>query len=207
MWDERYRQAGGYLFGTEPAEFVKAEARRLSAGARIHCIADGEGRNSVWLAMQGHVVSAADSSSVALEKARTLARDRGVSVDYWLEDVATASWPEAAYDAVFGVFIQFAPPPLRAMIHDGIHRSLIPGGLVLLHGYAPRQIAYGTGGPRAAENLYTLEALASDFPGWEILRAKDYDADLNEGQGHSGKSALIDFIARKPVLDEGPSSR
>jgi SAM-dependent methyltransferase len=198
MWDARYAAAEGYLFGTEPSGFVRARAGVLSPGARILCLADGEGRNSVWLAGQGHRVTASEQSGVALEKARALAAARGVSVRFVQEDIETAPWPEAAHDAVLGVFIQFAPPGLRAAIHAGIRRTLVPGGLVLLHGYAPRQIANGTGGPRAVENLYTLDGLAADFPGWEVLVAEDYDADLAEGTGHHGKSALIDFIARKP---------
>lgn len=198
MWDERYAAAEGYLFGTAPSGFVTAEAGRLASGSRVLCLADGEGRNSVWLAGQGHEVTASEQSAVALGKARALADARGVSLRFVQEDIAQASWPVAAFDAVFGVFIQFAPPDLRAAIHSGIARCLVSGGLVFLHGYAPRQIANGTGGPRAVENLYTLEGLAGDFPGWTVLQARDYDADLAEGAGHHGKSALIDFVARKP---------
>lgn len=198
MWDARYAAAEGYLFGTEPSGFVKARAGLLAPGSRVLCLADGEGRNSVWLAGQGHRVTASEQSGVALGKARALAAARGVAVQFVQEDIAQASWPEAAFDAVFGVFIQFAAPELRAAIHAGIRRTLVPGGLVLLHGYAPRQIANGTGGPRAVENLYTLDGLAADFPGWQVELSADYDADLAEGAGHHGRSALIDFIARKP---------
>lgn len=104
---------------------------------------------------------------------------------------------------MLGIFIQFAPPALRRRIHEGIARSVRPGGLVLLHGYAPRQIANGTGGPRAVANLYTLQALRADFVGWQELRAADYDAVIHEGTGHSGTSSLIDYIARKPRLEAG----
>lgn len=197
MWDERY--AGkDYLFGTAPAAFVVGQGGVLPPGSRILSLADGEGRNSVHLAGLGHQVTAMEQSPVALQKARALAAARGVSVDFRQAGVESWDWSQP-FDAVLGVFIQFAGPALRATIHTGIARAVVPGGLVMLHGYAPRQIANGTGGPRAVENLYTLDGLRADFPGWQILRATDYDAVIHEGTGHSGPSALVDFIARKPT--------
>ena len=196
MWDKRYAEPG-YLFGTEPAAFLAREAGVIASGARVLCLADGEGRNSVWLAGQGLNVVAMEASGVAWGKARDLAAARGVAVDFRQSSVEDWDWSQP-FDAVVGVFIQFAPPALRRVMHQGIARAVVPGGLVLLHGYAPRQIGYGTGGPPVVENLYTLESLRADFPGWQVLRAEDYDADLSEGSRHVGKSALIDFIARKP---------
>ncbi|MCF8510775.1 MAG: methyltransferase domain-containing protein [Rhodobacteraceae bacterium] len=201
MWDERY--AGkDYLFGTEPAAFLAREAAVLPPRCRVLSLADGEGRNSVYLAGLGHRVTAMEASSVALQKARALADARGVEVDFQPATIEAWDWAQP-FEAVLGIFIQFAPPALRKAIHAGIAQAVAPGGLVLLHGYAPRQIANGTGGPRAVENLYDLAELAGDFPGWQVVRAADYDADLSEGHGHSGQSALIDFIARRPVLAAG----
>lgn len=197
MWDQRYDRPD-YVFGTEPADFLRREAGRLAPGSDVLCIADGEGRNSVYLAGLGHRVVAMDPSEVALGKARALAEARGVAVTQRLAGVEEWDWTPEAFDAIAGIFIQFAGPDLRAAIHDGIARTLRPGGLVMLHGYAPRQIGFGTGGPRTVENLYTLDALATDFAGWEVLVAADYDADLAEGTQHVGRSALVDFVARKP---------
>lgn len=196
MWDKRYAEPG-YLFGTEPAAFLAREAGVIAPGARVLCLADGEGRNSVYLAGLGLDVVAMEASGVALGKARALAEQRGVAVEFRQSGIEDWDWDQP-FDAVVGVFIQFAPPAMRQAIHQGIARALVPGGLVLLHGYAPRQIGYGTGGPPMVENLYTLDGLRADFPGWQVLRAEDYDADLAEGTRHVGKSALIDFIARKP---------
>lgn len=197
MWDQRF--AGkDYLFGTDPAAFLQREAGVLAPGSRVLCLADGEGRNSVWLAGLGHRVTAMEASAVALTKARALAAARGVTVDFRHSAIEEWDWSQP-FDAVVGVFIQFAPPALRSVIHEGLARAVVPGGLVLLHGYAPRQIANGTGGPRAVENLYTLDLLRADFPSWQVLRAEDYDAKIHEGTGHAGQSALIDFIARRPA--------
>lgn len=202
MWNERY--AGkDYLFGTEPADFVAQQIGGrtgiLPPGARILSLADGEGRNSAYLAGLGLRVTAMEQSPVALEKARSLAAARGVTVDFRQADIQGWDWSQP-FDAVLGVFIQFAPPAQRAQIHAGIARAVVPGGLVMLHGYAPRQIANGTGGPRTVENLYSLDGLRADFPDWQVLHAADYDAVIHEGRGHSGQSALIDFIARRPAL-------
>ena len=197
VWDARY-SGPGYLFGTEPAAFMAREGGRIAPDSRVLSLADGEGRNAVWLARQGHRVVAFDASAVAVEKARRLAGEAGVEVDFHIAGIEGWGWEAGAFDAVVGVFLQFAGPALRAEIHAGIARTLRPGGLLLLHGYGPRQIGYGTGGPGVVENLYTPEGLAADFPGWEVLRAADYDAELAEGTQHVGRSALVDFIAVKP---------
>lgn len=197
MWDERYARPG-YLFGTEPADFVRREAGRLKPGSRVLCVADGEGRNSVFLAGLGHRVTAFDGSDVALDKARKLARDKGVSVDLHRSGVEDWDWSQS-YDAVVGVFIQFAPPDLRDRMFGWMAQAVAPGGLLLLHGYAPRQVEYGTGGPGIAAHMYTTDLLRERLKGFEFLELSDYDAEIREGRGHSGKSALIDCIARKPL--------
>ena len=161
------------------------------------CVADGEGRNSVFLAELGLKVTAMDGSDVAVEKARALAQNRGVSVDFKVADIATWDWDAGQYDVVVAIFIQFAPPALRDEIFAGLERALAPGGLLLLHGYTPAQIAHGTGGPRAVENLYTTALLTRAFTGLETLYLAEYEADLCEGTHHVGRSALIDFVARK----------
>jgi SAM-dependent methyltransferase len=198
MWNDRYDRPD-YLFGTEPAAFLTAEAHRLPAGARVLAVADGEGRNSVWLAGQGHRVTAMDSSDVGLAKARRLADARGVAVDFRLADIDAWDWAPDAWDAVVAVFIQFAGPAMRRRIFEGIRRTLRPGGVLLLHGYAPRQVDYGTGGPPSRENMYTVPMLEQAFAGWEFLRLADYDAEIDEGAGHSGRSALVDLVARRPA--------
>lgn len=196
-WDARYA-AEGYLFGTEPAAFVAREAERLPAGSKVLCVADGEGRNSVYLAGLGHDVTAFDPSAVALEKARALANARDVTVAVRQAGVEDWDWSRK-FDVVVGVFIQFAPPAMRAELFAGMARAVRPGGLLLLHGYAPRQVDYGTGGPPDAQNMYTEALLREAFKEFEILHLADYDADIEEGAGHSGRSALVDLVARKPA--------
>ena len=196
MWDQRYAKPD-FVFGTEPAEFLRREAARLAPKSRVLCVADGEGRNSVYLAGLGHHVTAFDASPVGVEKARGLAARSGVEVDFRVAGVEDWDWSET-YDAVVAIFIQFAPPDLRDRLFGWMGQAVAPGGLLLLHGYAPRQVEYGTGGPPCAENMYTEEMLRAAYDGWEILRLADYEDEIDEGEGHSGRSALVDLVARKP---------
>jgi len=198
MWDERYA-TDAYIFGTAPSAFLERSADLLKPGEMALAVADGEGRNSVFMAQKGLRVTAMDNSATGLEKARRLAKDKAVDVDFRLADLRTWEWAPAKYDVVAAVFIQFAPPDLRAEIFDGIERTLKPGGLLLLHGYTPKQLEYKTGGPSAEENLYTKDLLKERFGDWDIVRLEDYEDELNEGIGHSGRSALIDLIARRPA--------
>ncbi|MDE2486369.1 MAG: class I SAM-dependent methyltransferase [Alphaproteobacteria bacterium] len=197
LWDQRYSQPG-YLFGERPNAFLARQASRLRPGMSALAVADGEGRNGVWLAEQGLDVLSIDASPVAQEKARALAQARGVALGLELADLSTWSWPEARFDVVAGIFIQFADPVLRPKLFAGMVRALKPGGLLLLEGYRPEQLAYGTGGPRVAENLYTEDLLRQAFADLEILELAAYDAEIQEGAGHAGMSALIDLVARKP---------
>jgi cyclopropane fatty-acyl-phospholipid synthase-like methyltransferase len=109
------------------------------------------------------------------------------------------AWPPAVYDFVVAVFIQFVGPEEREIQFLRLKQAVKPGGRLLLHGYTPRQIEYKTGGPSAVENLYTEDLLRQSFADFEIETLHAYEADVDEGRGHRGRSALIDLIARKPT--------
>jgi cyclopropane fatty-acyl-phospholipid synthase-like methyltransferase len=196
IWNERY--AGEeYHFGTEPNAFLVAQAHLLKAGVPALAVADGEGRNGVWLAEQGLHVLSVDSSTVALDKAKKLAQQRGVDVQFELVDLRQWEWPENNFDVIVGIFIQFAPPDVREQMFASIKRSLKPGGLLLLQGYTRRQLEYRTGGPSQAENLYTEAMLRAAFADMDMLHLSEHDDVIEEGAGHRGMSALIDLVARK----------
>ena len=196
IWNQRY--AGDeYHFGTEPNAFLVSQRARLMLGTDCLAVADGEGRNGVWLAEQGLNVLSLDSSSVAVDKARLLAQRRGVALEVVLADLLEWDWPENRFDSVAAIFIQFAPPGLREQLFTDIKRCLKPGGLLLLQGYTPRQLEYRTGGPSQVENLYTEALLLEAFVDMDILHLSEHDDIIREGAGHSGMSALIDLVARK----------
>jgi cyclopropane fatty-acyl-phospholipid synthase-like methyltransferase len=197
LWDARY-DVPEYIFGTAPNQFLAAQAGRLQPGQSVLAVADGEGRNGVWLAQQGLRVHAIDSSTVAQDKARKLAAERGVTLNIECVDLLTWAWPENHYDVIAAIFIQFVGPAQRARQFAGMRQALKPGGLLIMQGYTPRQIEYGTGGPSAVENLYTEDLLRQAFGDWEMLHLHAHDDVIDEGSHHAGLSALIDMVARKP---------
>lgn len=196
-WNRRYSQ-DGYLFGTAPNSWLVEHAGVWQPGQRVLCVADGEGRNSVWLASQGLVVDAFDIADVGVDKARRLAQQQGVTVNYTLAGCDDFAWTPGTWDGVAAIFVQFADPALRERMFANIVASLKPGGTLLLQGYTPQQLVYRTGGPPQVEHLYTPALLRSAFePAMDILALRDYEAEVSEGSGHSGRSALIGMVARK----------
>ena len=196
MWDERYA-SGEYFFGTRPNAFMVSQHHLLKPGMSCLAVADGEGRNGVWLVQQGLTVLSVDSSAMAASKAATLAQQKGVKLDFKVADMLNWTWGENRFDLVVAIFIQFASPEQRSGLFANIKKCLKPGGLLLLEGYTPRQLEYGTGGPPVAENMYTEPLLRKEFSDMEIVHLKEYDNEINEGSGHKGMSALIDLVARK----------
>ena len=202
-WNRRFG-APGFVFGTEPNSWLRDHAAQWQEGQRVLCVADGEGRNSVWLARRGLQVDAFDIAEVGVAKARALAASAGVVVDYSVCDCDNHPWPEAAYDGVAAIFVQFADPDLRARLFANITRSLRPGGTLVLQGYTPRQLDFKTGGPSIASHLYTEALLRDTFAAMDILELQEYEAELSEGAGHSGRSALVGMVARRRLEQAHP---
>jgi len=195
-WQQRFA-APGYLFGTAPNAFLKSQDGLLRKGAKALAIADGEGRNGVFLAEQGLDVLSVDYSPVAQEKAKALARERGVSLRFELGDMTNWRWPPAEFDVVAAIFVQFATPPQRTQMFAGIKHTLKPGGLLLMQGYRPKQLDYKTGGPSDVTRLYTRDMLEAAFGDFSSLDIREHDDEIAEGSGHAGMSALIDLVGRK----------
>ena len=195
-WNKRF-EGEDYVFGTEPNAYLRENAAHWRPGSRLLCVADGEGRNSVWLAAQGMFVDAFDISEVGVAKAQKLAAVSGVSVDYSVAECDGWPWPSGAYDGVAAIFVQFADPAMRQRMFANIVRSLKVGGVLVLQGYSPKQLEYKTGGPSLLSHLYTEEMLRTAFAATDILELRAYDTDLTEGTRHRGRSALIGMVARR----------
>jgi SAM-dependent methyltransferase len=194
-WDSRF--AGEeYLFGIEPADALKRHLPMLVDAGRTLVVADGEGRNSTFLAQQGFEVVAQDYSPVAVAKAQKLAAQKSVEIEFRVSDIHDFDWTEEQYDNVVAIFIQFVAPDRQAYVFEGLKSALAPGGTLLLHGYTPEQINFGTGGPPNADHMYTRQMLDDAFHDLDILVNRSYHAEISEGKGHSGMSALIDFVAK-----------
>jgi 2-polyprenyl-3-methyl-5-hydroxy-6-metoxy-1,4-benzoquinol methylase len=195
-WNKRFATED-FVFGTEPNDWLREHAAVWQPGQRVLCVADGEGRNSVWLAQRGLQVDAYDIAEVGVAKARQFAAQQGVSVNYSVADCDGFDYGEARYDGVAAIFVQFADPAMRARLFAHIDRCLKPGGVLILHGYTPKQLEYKTGGPPFASHMYTEALLRESFPGFEVLALREYEAELTEGSQHKGRSALIGLVARK----------
>ena len=197
FWNERF-DTQEFIFGTEPNEYlVDQSAKYLKRGDKVLCIADGEGRNGVWLAKQGMQVVGFDASDIALSKAKKFAQDHQVSVEYSFSDTDSYAWPRNTYDAVVGIFIQFADPAMRERIFQNAYETLKPGGIFILQGYTPKQLEYKTGGPSLIEHLYTEELIRNLSKDFNILELSSYERELSEGPRHSGMSAILGLVARK----------
>lgn len=195
-WNTRFA-GDDFLFGTEPNDWLRDHANSFPRGGRVLCVADGEGRNSVFLAKHGFVVDAFDISSAAIKKAQLLAAASNITVNYQLADCDSFSWKPGSYDGVAAIFVQFADPALRGRLFARICESLKPGGVLILQGYTPKQLEYRTGGPSNIDHLYTEAMLRSAFAQLTILELKAYESEIREGSGHCGRSALIGLVARR----------
>lgn len=202
FWSARYHGVGeDYLFGTDPNHFLASQASLFKEGGRVLSLADGEGRNSVWLAERGVKVVASEISPVALSKARHLAEVRGVQVEFCEQDMLAPDWPPAeftaAFDYIVAIFIQFLGGAERADLFRTLETMLRPGGCLLIQGYASGQLQYGTGGPSSPEYLYSIPLLQESFARWEFLHLREYEGVLQEGSAHRGMSALIEAVLRR----------
>ena len=197
MWEERYANAGGYLFGEAPAQMLVENPWMIDGIDTCLCVADGEGRNSVWLARQGLSVTSFDLSPTAVERAHALAAKTGIQVNAQVSEWESWDWSQP-FDLVVAVFVQFMGPEARVRQFETLRQAVRPGGRLALHGYTPEQVEFGTGGPPNRENMYTTELLNDAFGDWRVLRLAAYEREVQEGRGHSGQSALIDLVVEKP---------
>lgn len=192
-WDEEFSKPG-YRYGTEPNGFLVEMAARLPPGARVIAAGDGEGRNGVWLATQGHRVLALDASEVGLAKARALAAERSVAIETATVDLSTYDPVPASADAVVLIFVHM-PPAVRRAAHRNLVRALKPGGLVILEAFHRDQLGRTSGGPKDISMLFDLALLAEDFgPDIRVVHSFEGEVDLDEGRGHIGSGAVVRFV-------------
>jgi SAM-dependent methyltransferase len=198
FWDQRFAEPG-YKYGTEPNAFLRAQATRLTAPADVLVPGDGEGRNGVWLAQQGHRVTAVDYSPVGLQKARALATAQGVTIATALADLGDWSPAPASVDAVVLIYTHL-PGAIRARVHRRLAQGLRPGGWLLLEAFHPAQLAHSSGGPKDADMLYTPEQLDADFAGLLTpVLSWHGETTLSEGPGHQGLAHVTRWIGQRPA--------
>lgn len=195
FWDERYGGNADYVYGTEPNDFLREHADTFPAG-RVLCLAEGEGRNAVFLAAHGYAVTGVDFSREGLRKAAALAATQRVTLDLVEADLAEYEPPEATFSAVVSSWLHL-PPEVRTIVHARALRALVPGGMFLLEAYTPAQLRHGTGGPKDVALLYSCDLLLPDFVGCDLLIARELEREVHEGTLHGGMSAVVQILARK----------
>jgi len=198
FWNTRYAESG-YAYGTEPNAFLVSQQKYLMPGGKALAVADGEGRNGVWLAQQGLDVLSVDASEVGLSKTRELAADRGVQIRTEKVELSTWAWSEQTFDIVAAIYIHF-PPEVRARLHHRMFEALKPGGILILEAFTPAQLNYKSGGPPVLEMLYTADMLRIDFAGGEILLLEETTTELAEGKYHHGPAAVVRLVLRRPAV-------
>lgn len=197
FWDQRYG-AEGYVYGTRPNDYLRSQAHRLRPGMTALALADGEGRNGVWLATQGLDVLSVDKSAVGLAKAAALAREQDVCLTTLQADLLEWGWRPRAFDLVVSIFAHFRPAA-RERINRRIVESLRPGGLVIVEAFHKRQLGRSSGGPKDLELLYTPDYLRVDFGQLDMIELLDGQAVLDEGPFHQGEAEVVRYIGRKPL--------
>jgi SAM-dependent methyltransferase len=197
FWDARYSETG-FSYGTLPNEFLVAATKHIPLG-RVLCLAEGEGRNSVYLAEQGYEVTAVDSSAVGMKKAAQLARSRNVSIVTEVADLSEFIIAPNYWDGIVAIFAHL-PPALRAKIHRAAVEGLRPGGAFVLEAYTQRQLEFGTGGPQSLDMLMTLKTLKDELRGLDLLVAQEIERDFREGRYHHGRGAVVQVVGIKVAV-------
>ncbi|MEZ5666257.1 MAG: class I SAM-dependent methyltransferase [Alphaproteobacteria bacterium] len=195
FWDQRYADSD-YFYGTAPNAWLVTQKHRLKAGQAVLAVADGEGRNGVWLAEQGCKVTAVDASPKAQAKAAALAQKHGVGLTLHTTDLRSWDWPAGRFDVVVAIYAHFRRWD-RPVIHAKMLQALVPGGLVLIQAFSPYQRLYQSGGPPDLDMLYSAYRLREDFRDADILELDETETTLDEGRGHRGRAAVTSLVARR----------
>ncbi len=195
QWDERY-SASEYVYGTEPNDLLREEYHRIRPGGKVLCLADGEGRNGVFLAQQGFDVTSVDASQVGLEKALALAQANDVMITTMHADLADYDLGVDQWDAVVSIFCHL-PPDLRSRVHNAVTSSLRMDGVVILEAYTVDQLSFKTGGPPVAALMMSAQQLRHDFEALDVIVCGERTRMIHEGALHNGQSAVVQFVAQR----------
>jgi SAM-dependent methyltransferase len=194
MWDKRFSEPG-YAYGKDPNNFLVSVSDQIPPG-KVLSLAEGEGRNAVYLADLGFQVTAVDNSTVGLAKAEALAEELGVAIETVNADLASSEIEPGEWQGIISIFCHL-PPLARAALHEQVVRGLAPGGVFILEGFTPRQLEHGTGGPKSRELLMELDVIRQELPGLRFEIAREIERDVVEGTYHRGTASVLQILAVK----------
>ena len=198
MWDQRYSEQG-FAYGTVANDFIKDQYSHIPKGGKVLCLAEGEGRNAVFLALQGYQVTAIDLSEVGLAKAQQLAEQHGVKISTQVADLADYHFAEQVWDGIVSISAHM-PSALRKQVHAQIGHSLKKDGVFILEAYTRQHLELeGRGGPPASQTdlFMSLAELKIELADLELVSGTETQRHICEGKYHQGQSAVVQFIARK----------
>ncbi len=198
MWDERY-STEEYAYGKNPNDFLKANYKAIPKG-KVLCLAEGEGRNAVFLARQGYTVTAVDASQVGLSKANKLAEEHGVSIELIHADLADFDPGDSEWDGIVSIFCPL-PSALRKEVHKRVVKGLKQNGIFLVEAYTPDQLKHRTGGGNSAELMTSKESLIDQLDSLNFIHLIELEREVIEGKYHTGLAAVVQAIALKEQRD------
>lgn len=194
MWDEKF-DTKHYVYGTEPNDFLKAHFGIIPMG-NVLCLAEGEGRNAVFLAQQGYHVTAVDASIVGLKKAKRLADENNVNIEFIHADLEKYDPGENQWDGIVSIFCHI-PDPIRKKLHQKVEKGLKSNGVLLLEAYTPDQLKHKTGGPPTEEMMMSKAILEKELAGLKFLHLVELERELIEGTNHFGVGAVVQAIGTR----------
>lgn len=194
-WNERYQQ-DGYYYGRDANDFLKSMAALFTPGKNVLCLAEGEGRNAVFIAKQGCQVTAIDFSPVGLEKLKKLAAENSVTIDTTCANLRHYEMGQNKWDVIVSIWCHL-PSELRRIVHARVPEALKPNGYFLLEAYTPDQIGKKTGGPIELDRVMTAGALKVELSGLKVIELKETERQISEGVGHNGMSSVVQMLAQK----------
>jgi SAM-dependent methyltransferase len=194
MWDERYNSEE-YAYGKAPNNFLEENYNAIPKG-KVLSLAEGEGRNAVFLAKQGYSVSAVDGSQVGLRKAKKLAEENNVEIEFVQADLIDFDIGENRWDGIISIFCPL-PSAVRKALHTKVVSGLKKNGIFLLEAYTPDQLKHGTGGGRSADTMTSKGSLVAELNGLKFLHLMELERNVVEGAYHTGLGAVVQLIAQK----------
>lgn len=195
FWNERYSEEG-HAYGTKPNDFLSKNINLLKKGGKILCIAEGEGRNALFLARNGFKVTAVDFSEVGISKLLKVAVHEGLSINAKVEDLLSFNMEKSSWDGIVSIFAHL-PPVIRKKVHQNIQEALVDQGLLVLEAYRPEQLERGTGGPKDKDMMMNLRILHEELPALTPVFELETEREIHEGQYHNGLSSVVQFIGKK----------
>jgi SAM-dependent methyltransferase len=195
FWNQRYSEEG-FAYGTEANDFLKNHFHYIKPGGKILCIAEGEGRNALFLAANGYQVTAVDMSEVGIMKAQSEAQRRGLQLNTIVANLEDFDFGESTWDGIVSIFGHL-PPAIRKRVHKKLVNGLTPGGLFLFEAYTPKQLALGTGGPKDISLMIDHGIIEDELSDLKAEIFQEINREIKEGKYHDGESSVMQYLGRK----------